>query len=1246
MAIVQQPDSLSLSGNLKDFKVASAEQVSFMLRQGSELILSQTYDPGDDNLVSISLKNFITGRLSFLMKETSDVYEQPDIAAEFTAVIDTESVTFKVIRAGVDRLADTPENFLKSNFLTWQPQTKQVTYSTPEYLTCYAVVSGVIKLKAYFTDDAGTVIDQQTIPLYVTEAGKAYTIPLQYAVIASKFVHLPAFYDVWFENGFGDRLSYIQRYVASGLKSYQEQWILFENSLGGLDTFRACGATDFTGEHTHNIAQIEDEAYEYRIDTERKYAKNTGYLNGHERRWLLDFFPSAAKYIFSGNTFRRIVVTESNVTYTDKELPSNYTFTYKYADARPFLNLPRSEVSPGDDLHIVIPDLGSFTMPPRLVELPRLVLTEGALFPVQSPYTEEWNTTTMGAIFAYVSERFTGEGSGGGPGTGVLDERYLRKDADDIAAGHIAFAKSARSAIYREGADGKGWILSSTGSAILEEMQVRKDISLGGRMRSDIYLGGMDGKGWEIDPAGSAILDDLRIRKDIYLGGKFGSVAFASGFTGFGIQIDTADASETLDYLTVRKTMQVYELVYSQVYGLGGSVIISDLNKIASVDMLPDGQTYRCVIDTMDDTMRMNLRAGDIVRMQRSSGIHIRYFYGRVTGVTPDYFDMKVMDGVDAPEAGDVVFRFGSTTDTNRQGIIYLTSSDDHAPYLDIVDGVTDMSMVNKTKARLGNLSGIRTQSGVHLSGYGLYAQGAVFENSEIYLADGNKIEQWFSIYEGRLESAISSILDDMSGQEGNILRNSSFYRNLYYWTSANRVHFINLGDSYLWVDTFYVEKATIADIFYDGSRNVLRMKNTVLKQTNDLFLGHPLQEGTHSVAFFYKVLQAGTLTFGIPDTDLYRSEELTASANYQKYYIEEQWDGTGDFQIGFTGEILIYGLSLRADTLSDAIIRMQTKIEQTQESIKLLATKEYVNSVTGEIYEHYDTELLITAQQISATANRITALETAAAGWVTTAQGNTLWANKSVVDSMGNTVLSHESKITQQANSIELVVREVSGIEQDLATHESKITQLSDYIELAVSELDSLTGNELVSRINLDSTSVTIQAAKIKLEGDITANGNVHINTDGTLIAKGGIFNGFIQFPFKELTQSDATQISPPNGIKYMLGSDVNLIVEGYTLVLPNHPSYNGCVVNIFNGIFPPWTYASGAMFADVEREDGKRIWEVAPVFENTVGSFNVTPQTRIVCAGSLFQFMCIVRSGSIEWMLINRQYILPTNT
>jgi len=53
--------------------------------------------------------------------------------------------------------------------------------------------------------------------------------------------------------------------------------------------------------------------------------------------------------------------------------------------------------------------------------------------------------------------------------------------------------------------------------------------------------------------------------------------------------------------------------------------------------------------------------------------------------------------------------------------------------------------------------------------------------------------------------------------------------------------------------------------------------------------------------------------------------------------------------------------------------------------------------------------------------------------------------------------------------------------------------------------------GNELISYINQDSTTTTIKAKNINLNGAITANGNVQITTDGKLIAVNGQFTGKI---------------------------------------------------------------------------------------------------------------------------------------
>lgn len=53
--------------------------------------------------------------------------------------------------------------------------------------------------------------------------------------------------------------------------------------------------------------------------------------------------------------------------------------------------------------------------------------------------------------------------------------------------------------------------------------------------------------------------------------------------------------------------------------------------------------------------------------------------------------------------------------------------------------------------------------------------------------------------------------------------------------------------------------------------------------------------------------------------------------------------------------------------------------------------------------------------------------------------------------------------------------------------------------------------GNELISYINQDATNTTIKAKNINLNGAISANGNIRITTDGKLIAVNGQFTGKI---------------------------------------------------------------------------------------------------------------------------------------
>lgn len=462
MQIITQPDSISLVGNIKHIVVSTDTDIRLVLSVQNEdneweTVVQHTYSPNASGIVEIDAKTIVLPLLSLTIQDISTPYRQENIVRTFSASItaltsegdaDTDSCTFKAIRAGVDSFDGDAESFLLQNFLTWQPNVKPVTYYTPEFLTYFAVQNAKVMCRIYITQESSQDFTIASIP-----QGECWTIPVQYAVMASLLPAgtLPLYYDVWVENLQGERQTYIQRYYADSMRSEQEEWILFENSLGGIDTFRAYGESESSAEHTHNVAEINENLEEYRVDTNRNHKKNTGHLGKRERRWLLDFFPSLGKYIYTGNFIRRIVVTESDVAYHARVLPSSYSFTYRYSDQTPYLNIPRAEV-PQAALDISVPDVGSFTVAPRLVEFPRLSLSSGALIPVQSPYSESWAATTVAALLEFIANALRESYSGGGgvghqhPNIALLNalalaDGYLLANTDKIKA---AFADMAR----------------------------------------------------------------------------------------------------------------------------------------------------------------------------------------------------------------------------------------------------------------------------------------------------------------------------------------------------------------------------------------------------------------------------------------------------------------------------------------------------------------------------------------------------------------------------------------------------------------------------------------------------------------------------------------------------------------------------------------------------------------------------------------------------------------------------------
>lgn len=145
---------------------------------------------------------------------------------------------------------------------------------------------------------------------------------------------------------------------------------------------------------------------------------------------------------------------------------------------------------------------------------------------------------------------------------------------------------------------------------------------------------------------------------------------------------------------------------------------------------------------------------------------------------------------------------------------------------------------------------------------------------------------------------------------------------------------------------------------------------------------------------------------------------------------------------------------SVTAPTITNATkTEFDSQITQLKDSINLRVTKtdydknnQDLNQSIGNLQTSYNS----ISGTVSSLNTRLQTVEKA--GYITTSQGNTLYASKKLEN-----------------------------------------------------------GNELISYINQDATNTTIKAKNINLNGAISANGNVQITTDGKLIAVNGQFTGKI---------------------------------------------------------------------------------------------------------------------------------------
>ena len=454
--------------------------------------------------------------------------------------------------------------------------------------------------------------------------------------------------------------------------------------------------------------------------------------------------------------------------------------------------------------------------------------------------------------------------------------------------------------------------------------------------------------GGTIDGDGNAELLTLLVRA------LLSSPKFVDGFAGEGwrIWLENGLSHMTVDKLTVRQIMTVFELLIEKIRSVGGQICVSAAN--GKIKEVQNANGHYIITFEQENTFV----AHDLMRCKTFTGGSKDYWV-EIADVNGDTVVIPATEFAGCePMPGDECVLMGNTTDPKRQNLILISATEDGQPRIDVLDGVRDKNFSGCLRARFGNLDGITDDwfpADNQPHGNGVYSDNAYLRGTFL-LVTGEDIKTKFEIVEGRITSSIEAVRQDFVADKG-YLSNPTFSLGMEKWDTSNEAVFFLVGNKWLWVNNnVLTKKGNCASVTRDSDRTVVRIVDKYILQKNADLRSKPTfrtnSDGKKEplpvyLSFFYKVKKSGVLKVGFENVDKTGFEnfnsfeyatELNPTDGYQQFTCDGLWNGTGDFKLSFTGEIYLYMLVLSTDKVEALTYKYRTLFEQSEKLIKIAA--------------------------------------------------------------------------------------------------------------------------------------------------------------------------------------------------------------------------------------------------------------------------------------------------------------------
>nr|UVX78740.1 MAG: hypothetical protein [Bacteriophage sp.] len=320
-------------------------------------------------------------------------------------------------------------------------------------------------------------------------------------------------------------------------------------------------------------------------------------------------------------------------------------------------------------------------------------------------------------------------------------------------------------ATFGEGITGSAASINAVGDAEVQGLNAR--VTKVKSLDSEDYVT-VNKTAFTVNKQGDTALNALnargvsRLQQDVYTGNDTGKITkegqlqylsaiiqqflssptFVSGFLGegFKIWVENGNWHIECDNLTVRQTMNIFELLIQKIRSVNGALVVSQSNgKIKSVS--EDETNYVITMEEEGETFQPN----DLVRCQVWTGSKTKFYWVEVASVSGNSITVKKSEFTagNKPEKGDEVVQMGNTQNAQRQALIYITAQESGHPYIEILNGVKTKSLSGTNRTRLGDLSNIQDSAfpeGQQPSGSGLYCDNA-FLRGIFLLRNGKSVE-------------------------------------------------------------------------------------------------------------------------------------------------------------------------------------------------------------------------------------------------------------------------------------------------------------------------------------------------------------------------------------------------------------------------------------------------------------------------------------------------------------------------